>query len=1087
MHCNNNQNNLVPTSFVGVGNSMARTPSVPRTPIAPNPNIPVPRFPANTIQYGQLLLQNMSNPRLRSLPKDPNSIFTSGNKINAVEFANFVVRTIRNPACQRALNFYPLTKVDSDANLLRAVNNEICSGCLFGIYSESPFLRPVMILRETQFAYPFNTSPHFSDSEGLIRQLKDIADAKCNPHAFPILCANPCKFNASNMGFTTDYMTHSFNLELDTNLLHYLSEQCKTEANLKGDQYRVVLRLGWATTPLVAAKTESNARRLLTADQLPRSLTIKVGRKPVSLPDPAFHGGQATKLGHRLRYSIDITDKLHLRPLNLNRARNVEIEIGWVQAPLEDSGIALMEAVGTGLITPAINSLINLPLIQITLDRVETVQRIVKSFVSAKPGVPTGEVEYQPQHPGPLGSFSLPPFTPDKIFGLYQFCISPERVIPKQATLKMLRSKLDNQDGIQCENSFPTSLSCPLTLLRIQIPVKSCLCTHVQCFDLEAFLKSVKCRPRWNCPVCKIAVPFRDLRRDELFEELLRDPSLSRANRIKIDASGRVIYIENEDGESQQFQNEQNDDAKGTATPVKMDPGLSVATQSRKNGSEEVIIIDDSSDEEQEVQLGRRTNGETSNGFGSVPSTLPSSGMNIARPIAAVEIQQQPPAGGLNSFNNPPPPPRMASPAFTQPSSAAAVRPIMVPHRAPIISDEVVDLTSDNDDDFEVPTTRVESSLGTTTITTTTPHPLSPPVIQPPAQPQPSTVAAAAPPPTRASYLVIPPTPQQTDQHANPTVPGPATISVASTVPNLAPRVITSLNSMEGTRYVLVPTTQSSSGTTVHSYSPFRLPIPIPKSAATVSAPVTAVPAQPVIPPPIIGHNPIQSPHLSSLLSAGSPQSTTSTNTSQDSTSGGGGGGLRSSRFKSTAKRRASNSLTSDISSLAGTGLTTSLLSTASDVQQSQSSSSAFPANLRTRTSARLSSSTVPSSVPTPSRNVARRGGRNNSGGGKRRRVHLGEEDGSTSVASSSTGAPSEDVNFGEDDDEDDENFDSNQDDDDDDSDDEWTPNKLNTSTSNSTRRKTLPSAAAILARRKSTTPGALSSEGANSGSSRRP
>ncbi|VDL58327.1 unnamed protein product, partial [Hymenolepis diminuta] len=234
----------------------------------------------------------MSNPRLRSLPKDPNSIFTSGNKINAVEFANFVVRTIRNPACQRALNFYPLTKVDSDANLLRAVNNEICSGCLFGIYSESPFLRPVMILRETQFAYPFNTSPHFSDSEGLIRQLKDIADAKCNPHAFPILCANPCKFNASNMGFTTDYMTHSFNLELDTNLLHYLSEQCKTEANLKGDQYRVVLRLGWATTPLVAAKTESNARRLLTADQLPRSLTIKVGRKPVSLPDPAFHGGQ---------------------------------------------------------------------------------------------------------------------------------------------------------------------------------------------------------------------------------------------------------------------------------------------------------------------------------------------------------------------------------------------------------------------------------------------------------------------------------------------------------------------------------------------------------------------------------------------------------------------------------------------------------------------------------------------------------------------------------------------------------------------------------------------------------------------------
>lgn len=120
-----------------------------------------------------------------------------------------------------------------------------------------------------------------------------------------------------------------------------------------------------------------------------------------------------------------------------------------------------------------------------------------------------------------------------------------------------------------------------------------------------------------------------------------------------------------------------------------MDPGLSVATQPRKNGSEEVIIIDDSSDEEQEeVQQGRRTNGETSNGFGSVPSALPSSGMNIARPVAAAEVQQQPLAGGLNSLNNPPPPPRMASPAFTQPSPAAAsVRPIMIPHRAPIISE----------------------------------------------------------------------------------------------------------------------------------------------------------------------------------------------------------------------------------------------------------------------------------------------------------------------------------------------------------------------------------------------------------------
>lgn len=121
--------------------------------------------------------------------------------------------------------------------------------------------------------------------------------------------------------------------------------------------------------------------------------------------------------------------------MNLNRARNVEVEISWVQAPLEDSGAALLDCVSSGLLTPAVNCLINLPLIQVTLDRIETVPRIVQSFVNAMPGVSTGEIEYEPEHPGPLGSYTLPRFVPDKVYGLYQFCVSPDRVITKEATL----------------------------------------------------------------------------------------------------------------------------------------------------------------------------------------------------------------------------------------------------------------------------------------------------------------------------------------------------------------------------------------------------------------------------------------------------------------------------------------------------------------------------------------------------------------------------------------------------------------------------------------------------------------------------
>lgn len=118
----------------------------------------------------------------------------------------------------------------------------------------------------------------------------------------------------------------------------------------------------------------------------------------------------------------------------MHRARNVEIEISWVHAPLEDYGAPLLDSVGNGVISPAINSLVNLPLVQVTLDRVESIQQIVQSIANAKPGIPTNEESYQPQHPGALEGCSLPPFTLDRVVGLYEYCVSSERVISKEAT-----------------------------------------------------------------------------------------------------------------------------------------------------------------------------------------------------------------------------------------------------------------------------------------------------------------------------------------------------------------------------------------------------------------------------------------------------------------------------------------------------------------------------------------------------------------------------------------------------------------------------------------------------------------------------
>ncbi|KAM7534697.1 hypothetical protein Aperf_G00000105858 [Anoplocephala perfoliata] len=720
---------------------------------------------ANLFALNNLCLPHVGQSRPKNRSAYFEAPFSPGKKVNSVEFATYVMQSLRNPASQRALSFFLLHRIEAESNLLKAANDDLCSGGLLGIYSESPFLRPVIMLREAQFAVPCSPSPHFSDADGMLRQLKETADLKCSTIAFPLLANNPHRLSALNLGFTTDCLTHSFNLELDMNLITFLSEQSKNETDSKGDQYRVVLRLAWVTTGLVSPKTPTNRRRLLVADQLPRSLTVRVARRVVSLPDPSFHGGHAAKLGHRLRYSIDITDKLPLRTPNLHRARNVEIEITWVHAPLEDYGGPLLDSVGKGVISPAINSLVNLPLVQVTLDRVEPIQQIVQGIANAKPGIPTNEESYQPQHPGALERGSLPPFTLDRVVGLYEYCISSERVISKEATSKMLRSKLSVQDELQCEDWFPASLNCPLTLSRIRIPVRSINCSHLQCFDLMSYLSASRIRPRWSCPVCSISTPFRDLRRDEFFEELLRNPALSESALIQVDADGNV----REAKENIQL------DAATDESPVKMDPCLTMTLHQQQHiHTPELIVIDSSDEEEEDVDNEGEEHmkvKEQTNGLGPpLPVVDAERGIIRVRSEAAI-------------FN---PPPQTASSRLPQ-----TVRPSTIP--APVASGEIVDLTELSDESGEEASASGEVRSEAMTA-------ISPPILPPS-------------PASRVPFLVIPP------EATVSTVPTPSSSSSLPT--NLAPHIFTSSASVLGARYLLLSTTQAIPGAAGQSGSTF--------------------------------------------------------------------------------------------------------------------------------------------------------------------------------------------------------------------------------------------------------------------------
>uniref|UniRef100_A0A5S6QN77 SP-RING-type domain-containing protein n=1 Tax=Trichuris muris TaxID=70415 RepID=A0A5S6QN77_TRIMR len=106
-------------------------------------------------------------------------------------------------------------------------------------------------------------------------------------------------------------------------------------------------------------------------------------------------------------------------------------------------------------------------------------------------------------------------------------------------TSKDLLEKLFNSgDGDEDDDvmlcNVETSLLCPITFTRINIPCRSVKCKHVDCFDAKTFLLSNKCQIEWLCPLCKSRISFNDLRIDSLLTDIL---SSTQADVLKADVS----------------------------------------------------------------------------------------------------------------------------------------------------------------------------------------------------------------------------------------------------------------------------------------------------------------------------------------------------------------------------------------------------------------------------------------------------------------------------------------------------------------------------------------------------------------------
>ena len=109
--------------------------------------------------------------------------------------------------------------------------------------------------------------------------------------------------------------------------------------------------------------------------------------------------------------------------------------------------------------------------------------------------------------------------------------ISRDRVIQESMSLRytllnsgILKSSTvisKAQDSDVQATSSKMSLKCPLSTMRIDVPCRSTVCTHNQCFDALSFLQLQEQAPTWTCPVCSKVVNFEALEVDEFVTSTL--------------------------------------------------------------------------------------------------------------------------------------------------------------------------------------------------------------------------------------------------------------------------------------------------------------------------------------------------------------------------------------------------------------------------------------------------------------------------------------------------------------------------------------------------------------------------------------
>lgn len=148
------------------------------------------------------------------------------------------------------------------------------------------------------------------------------------------------------------------------------------------------------------------------------------------------------------------------------------------------------------------------------------------------------------------------------------------------------------------------SLKDKVMFTRINVPIRSRECSHIDCFDAETFLMLQKQAETWKCPVCNKIISWENLAVDDFFSEILGSAG-PEAESVVIKPDGTwVIEEETDPGDNSESDSEDDWFARRGENEIRaQNPSGQVnGDKNRSNGQqrrvEEVVsLLSDSEDE----------------------------------------------------------------------------------------------------------------------------------------------------------------------------------------------------------------------------------------------------------------------------------------------------------------------------------------------------------------------------------------------------------------------------------------------------------------------------------------------------------